>query len=622
MQKGLFWAAAFCALCFGLAAKGYAQSKIELSEVQVTAPAFYLQDKAYQDSVQKAQLGLADASAWLQQHTPAFVRQYGAPGQLATLNLRGTSAMHTAVLWEGVPLNSPTLGLSDLSLIPLDILGQTKLLPGGETALVGSDAVGGALLLENNVTEIGKGISFNLKQEIGSFGLSNTRLSTSLSSNKTQLELKVWQRQAENNFPYADKNQPETPTVRQQNAAFRQQGLYAALYHDLSAFSRLSSIFWVADNYREVQPVMSQPDVEDEQKDLQKRALFRYTFSKNEKSLLLQSAWTSSWQRFNTFSPNFTQTLASRAEFATRFSNFNFRFGGQHRYLWADLEQHGEVRHEHRSDVFAFLQWKKMRWNAILNLRQGFVTGYTAPFTPSLTLRFAQSEALNFYGKINRTYRAPTLNERYWQPGGNPDILPENAWGTELGNELNFGKPHWQSTTLFSVYYQRVNQWILWQPFGNFWAPVNLQEVEVRGVTVEERLQYQNWHIEGLLTFNQAINLKKSSRFDRTQGKQLIYTPRWKGHATLGYRTQKMQVNLFTQYVGERFTSSDNVYSLPNYWLWDVSFLRNFSLKKHQLSASLQLKNILNTSYEAQADRAMPGRHFLFSVSWNFNTTN
>ena len=32
-----------------------------------------------------------------------------------------------------------------------------------------------------------------------------------------------------------------------------------------------------------------------------------------------------------------------------------------------------------------------------------------------------------------RSYRAPTLNERYWVPGGNPALLPEAGWGSEAG---------------------------------------------------------------------------------------------------------------------------------------------------------------------------------------------
>jgi hypothetical protein len=60
MRKNLPWLGLF-ALCFWvLLPKLYAQEVIELSEVQVIAPAFYLKDKSYEDSVEKKALGLAD----------------------------------------------------------------------------------------------------------------------------------------------------------------------------------------------------------------------------------------------------------------------------------------------------------------------------------------------------------------------------------------------------------------------------------------------------------------------------------------------------------------------------------------------------------------------------------
>src|SRR5690606_37263298 len=43
----------------------------------------------------------------LQQHTGLYLRQYG-EGMVSSLTMRGTSAGHTAVFWNGLPLNSPS----------------------------------------------------------------------------------------------------------------------------------------------------------------------------------------------------------------------------------------------------------------------------------------------------------------------------------------------------------------------------------------------------------------------------------------------------------------------------------------------------------------------------------
>ena len=54
----------------------------------------------------------------LQFNTPLAFKSYG-PGQLATVSFRGTSANHTAVLWNGIDINQPNLGQTDFSTLPV-----------------------------------------------------------------------------------------------------------------------------------------------------------------------------------------------------------------------------------------------------------------------------------------------------------------------------------------------------------------------------------------------------------------------------------------------------------------------------------------------------------------------
>ncbi|GAB2500841.1 hypothetical protein GCM10027187_75720 [Streptosporangium sandarakinum] len=53
----------------------------------------------------------------LQQRSPLYLKSYG-NGMTATVAFRGTTASHTAVLWNGFNIALPTLGLSDFALLP------------------------------------------------------------------------------------------------------------------------------------------------------------------------------------------------------------------------------------------------------------------------------------------------------------------------------------------------------------------------------------------------------------------------------------------------------------------------------------------------------------------------
>src|SRR6187402_1862581 len=90
--------------------------------------------------------GLGNLSDKLSSDVPLYLKSYG-NNQLSTISIRGTTASQTAVLWNGININSPTLGQSDLALLPLYLFDQLSVRYGGSSALYGSDAIGGSILL-------------------------------------------------------------------------------------------------------------------------------------------------------------------------------------------------------------------------------------------------------------------------------------------------------------------------------------------------------------------------------------------------------------------------------------------------------------------------------------------
>jgi iron complex outermembrane receptor protein len=59
----------------------------------------------------------------LSENTEVFIKSYGMGGT-ATPSFRGTDASHTLVDWNGININSPMLGQTDLSLIPVGIMDE------------------------------------------------------------------------------------------------------------------------------------------------------------------------------------------------------------------------------------------------------------------------------------------------------------------------------------------------------------------------------------------------------------------------------------------------------------------------------------------------------------------
>src|SRR5690242_16953941 len=85
--------------------------------------------------------GVGNLSDKLSTAVPLYLKSYG-NNQLSTISIRGTTASQTAVLWNGININSPTLGQSDLALLPLYLFDELSIRYGGSSALYGSDAIG------------------------------------------------------------------------------------------------------------------------------------------------------------------------------------------------------------------------------------------------------------------------------------------------------------------------------------------------------------------------------------------------------------------------------------------------------------------------------------------------
>ncbi len=73
------------------------------------------------------------------------VVQSGGPGGVTSLFLRGTSSTQTLVLVDGVPLNSPYFGGTDLSAVSTANVERIEIVRGPFSALYGSEAIGGVV---------------------------------------------------------------------------------------------------------------------------------------------------------------------------------------------------------------------------------------------------------------------------------------------------------------------------------------------------------------------------------------------------------------------------------------------------------------------------------------------
>ena len=159
-------------ILFALSVTALAQNDtIYLQSVEVMSS--YVSNKVSKETMERKidtaiikRLKTVSLSQLLIQHSPVFIKTYG-PGSTASASFRGTTASHTLVLWNGMQLNSPTLGEVDFSTIPVFFTDEISLQWGSKTS-ANSGGLGGVVNVANK-QKFNEGLMLDVRQTYGSF---------------------------------------------------------------------------------------------------------------------------------------------------------------------------------------------------------------------------------------------------------------------------------------------------------------------------------------------------------------------------------------------------------------------------------------------------------------------
>jgi iron complex outermembrane receptor protein len=288
---------------------------------------------------------------------------------------------------------------------------------------------------------------------------------------------------------------------------------------------------------------------------------------------------------------------------------------------------------EDRTEFLFYLSVSKRFWNRLslkVSFRQDIIGGELSPMIPyfGFNCLVIRDKELFITGNISRTYQEPTLNDLYWQPGGNPDLLPENGFSMELGvgYAIDLGKQRIEAG--LTGYLSDINDWIIWIPsYKGYWEPRNISKVEARGMEADLRLQgiwgKVSYRLAGHYAYTSSRNYGDPVVWgDESYGKQLVYIPLHSGNlmANIGFRGfyATYQFNSYS----ERYTTSSNDVSrrdwLYPYYMSDLYLGKNFVLGKIGLGAEFRINNLFDETYHTVLYRPMPGRNYIIMLKFSF----
>ena len=549
------------------------------------------------------------------QHSPVFIKTYG-PGGTSTASFRGTTASHTLVLWNGFQLNAPSLGQVDFSTIPVFLADDVSLNWGSGT---------------------------DLKQTYGSFNTLGSFVTVGNYGRRFSFRIKAYRNSSDNDFEYENLATIPHQTMKQRNADFVDYGVMPEM-SVLLGKSVIAVASWNQWNNRNLPPIMPNVfnvNLEEWTKDNFSRNFVSFKTYWETGSLQLKSAAFVENQRYFLLtripSNNDTVTFINSENHAVvlhQIANLE-----QHLYkswnLKAKLQWDNErVRsnnyegEKHRNLLSAYAALSGEPFDcAQLNLtaRYDWTDGKAMGLFPTATFSYQLPfyKALSFTLGYSHNYRNPSLNDLYWYPGGNPDLLPEKGRTVDLALKYGLQKGAFKLDLRTGGYFSNVKNWIQWMPTSyRFWVPENVSKVYARGIEnhIDAAFVKENWKVtlSGNYVFTVTTDESDKAYAQGTNGKQLIYIPRHHANVFLNTQWNTWNLSYTIEMTGRRSTSYNAqeffAYDLPSYVLHHIALGKQ--IKKFRLE--LRCNNLTDKDYQNVIWRAMPGRSFEVMVNYKY----
>ena len=540
-------------------------------------------------------------------NSPIYFRENG-PGMVSSASFRGTSASQTAVIWNGININSSLNGQTDFNTLLTSGYDHIGIRSGGGSVLYGSGAIGGSVHL-NNKFRFDKGFKNELRLQAGSFETFYGSYLSEYSTEKTSFQFNVSHISSENDFEYL------------QTEKFNENGDYsntgfslslAQLLNQQNSLRFYSNFFTGLRGFSGTLTAPSKSKYEDvNSRNLLEWKGFFGRFTSNLKLAYLDETYR--------YFENREEAVYTFGRAKTGIVKYDLDYQltpeikvsgiTDFRKTSAEGTEIGEAKRTTGSIGVLFAH-ELDRFAYELSGRKEFSDVYDSPVLFSLTSKYDLTEnyILNF--NFSRNYRVPSFNDLFWTTGGNEDLIPEESLQAEFGQKVaieNFEI----GLTAFII---EIDHLLRWVPGENgFWQPENTESV--RNYGLESIVNWSRKWGEHQLNFFGTYAFTKSK--DLKLDKDLIYVPEHKITASLSHNFKRFSGYYQFLYTGPVYTSTDNNYSIDGYSL--SNFGMEYSLLQNKkLVIGLELRNLWNTSYQSMPSRPMPGRSFNTKLNFKF----
>jgi vitamin B12 transporter len=536
-----------------------------------------------------------------------YFKEYG-NGMLSSSSVRGTTASQTAVIWNGININSNLTGQTDFNAINSYDYNSIQLKYGGGSVGYGSGAIGGSIHL-NNEMSFKKHSSQFLKVSYGSFATVNTNFKFSLSEKKFSTQFSVSYNKSKNDYEFIGLNKKNL------NGEYENLSFNTAVGYKLNNKWTVKYFNAVYNGNRNLSGTISSIGKSNySDYDIKNLLEFKNNssiFESNFKGYHLSESYKY-FENKNTelFSTAKVETSLFRYEGLLKsIPKFQIKPIVEFQYLKGFGENIG-LNYRKTTSLSSFITYY-LRKNILFegSIRKEFNSVYESPILYSLGAKLDINKWYNLKINYSKNYRIPTYNDLYWYAGGNINLKAETVYQYEFTNEVQIKNIQFLVTG-FCNNFQNLLKWTPGE--DGLWTPENVENVTSYGAefSLNFKQKINSFHLESSnnYAYTESVNLK-------TQ-KQLIYVPYHKFTSNWSFIYKRISFHYQMVFNGAVFTSLDNSFFLKEHSVSNVSL--NFLFGKHKnTTLSVSANNFENRYYENLPSKPMPGRNYTTCLIFN-----
>ena len=600
-----------------------------------------------EEIVVKAARSLRDIGV---QNSTIFIKSSGR-ATLSTASLRGTAPSHTAVSWNGIELGSPMLGMVDFSMIPSYFVDGGEVYHGATSVNVAGGGLGGAVVLSTD-QRVSEGFGVQYVQNLASFSTHDEYLRINYGARRWGASTRVLNSASKNDFHYINYDKVGHPLEQNKNCGYNDLHILQELFARGSQGGRWSLKAWYTDSSRGI-PRLS---VDYRNDDLTKAW-------QDEQSLRTVAEWARAFgglrltatggynhdrlhyiYQFSRGAGDVARGVDSESTTSHAFLTTSAEWSiGNGLMLAANLKGSAYLVESvdiapfiptgykaDRGEVASFLsaRWRPTEWLGLAaSVREEWRDGVATPLIPAIfaDVTLVPEIGLIVSGSWTHNYHAPTLNDLYFVPGGNPDLRAEQGESFDLGVEASVERKRWSAGGKVTLYRSNITDWIIWTPtIKGFWTPENLAKVRSEGVESRANATFtpnRDWSVtlNGVFAITSSTNATPESD---TFGNQLPYIPLYSASAGASLRWRRWEVDYKWRYYSKRYTSYSNSTLrgavVPAYNLSDISTSYSWEKNKVHFKLRLEVCNLFDTLYQSMLSRPMPPRNYGVTLECRF----